>query len=216
MTSEVDQFLAIYDATLDNDIGETAISNTFVFSPGGLSGLNKDGVFQAQANTPFASATYLYDTLSLTQTTRLPWDTAWVLKLEGQMADHNLLPSEELGAGGHDSVRGYDERVANGSQGILISNELRSPSFSLLRGFAPGDLTDQAQLLVFWDYASVREHQITPGNPSSFQLSGVGGGIRYTVSRFVDLRADYGHQMLKLPGATKLGQVLHVSMTVGY
>jgi hypothetical protein len=38
----------------------------------------------------------------------------------------------------------------------------------------------------------------------------------YTVSRFVDLRADYGHQLLHLPGDPKLGQVLHASLTVVY
>ena len=121
-----------------------------------------------------------------------------------------------MGAGGHDSVRGYDERAANGSEGILLSNELRSPSFSLFGGGLPYGLVDQAQLLAFWDYASVRDHQTTPGNPTSVQLSSVGLGARYTVSRFVDLRADYGHELLKLPGATKLGQVLHVSLTMGY
>jgi hypothetical protein len=30
------------------------------------------------------------------------------------------------------------------------------------------------------------------------------------------MRADYGRQLLKLPGVAKLGQVLHISMTVGY
>ena len=219
VTTEVDQFLAIYDATLTNSIGETDFSNTFSLSPGNLTSQNRTALFQAQGNTPFAAADYIYDNFTLTQTTRLPYDLAWVLRLNAQMADHNLLPSEELGAGGHDTVRGYDERSANGSEGILLSQELRSPSFHLIAPNVmalPDGVTDQAQLLAFWDYASVREHQVTPGSPSSFELSSMGAGIRYSLSRYVDLRADYGDQLLRLPGAKKLGQVLHVSLTAGF
>jgi hypothetical protein len=38
------------------------------------------------------------------------------------------LPSEQLGAGGVDSVRGYDERTADGSEGELVTAEETSAS----------------------------------------------------------------------------------------
>ena len=101
-----------------------------------------------------------------------------------------MLPSEQLGAGGSDSVRGYDTRVANGSQGFLLSQEFRSPSFSLLGHPLPNRIADQAQLLVFFDYGDVHERPAAAGTPDHFVLAGTGAGLRYSVSRFVDLRLD--------------------------
>jgi hemolysin activation/secretion protein len=136
-----------------------------------------------------------------------------------QLADHNLLPSEQLGVVGHDSVRGYDERVANGSEGELLSAELRSPAFSLL-GTSVSEMlddsaADQAQLLAFWDYGQVRDKQANPSSPNGIHLSSIGVGARYSISRYLDLRLDYGHQIIPLPGAN-LGNAVHVSLTVGY
>jgi hemolysin activation/secretion protein len=216
VTTEVDQFPITYDASLLTDYGITSLSNTLVLSPGGLTSGNTDLVFQQQASNPRASARYAYDTLNIVQMTRLPYDASWVMRLTGQVATTNLLPSEQLGAGGHDTVRGYNERDANGSAGFLASQELRSPSFSLIGGWLPGGIKDQAQLLVFWDYASVRDAQFTPGNLPSVKLSSLGAGARYTIGSYLDLRLDYGFQQRRLPGASSLGDLLQVAVTVSY
>jgi hemolysin activation/secretion protein len=215
VTAEVDQFPVTYDLGFETLLGQTALSNTIVWSPGGLTGQNKDIFFRQQANNPYAAAKYIYDTLNLTQTVRLPLDLSWVTRVQAQIADHNLLPSEQLGAGGATSVRGYHERTASGSEGVLLSEEIRSPVFAPLARFLPAELADSLQLLAFWDYASVREVHLVQGLPASIQLSGVGGGLRYVLSRFVDVRLDYGHELLKAPGAAKLDNVLHVSITIG-
>ena len=216
VTTEVDQFPVTYNVSVGSFIGQTAISNTFVWSPGNMTPQNQDALFQAQANTPFARAKYVYDTLRVTQTTPLPGNLTSITKFVAQDSDSNLLPSEQLGAGGHDSVRGYDERAAEGSLGVLLSEELRMPAFAIFGNWLPPELGDQAQLLAFWDYGSVRDRQFTPGTPRSIQLSSLGLGVRYTVSRFVDLRFDYGWQQLKLPGAPTTGRAAHLSLTVGY
>lgn len=215
VTTEVDQFPVIYDLALDHRFGQTVFANQFVYSPGGLTALNKTALFQQQANSPYAAANYVYDTLTVTETTRLPFDASWVMRVEGQLADHNLLPTEELGLGGENSVRGYHERAANGSEGVILSEELRSPPFSPLARFVPPQFADQMQLLVFWDYGSVRDVHVTSGTPASIELSGAGGGLRYAVSRFVNVTLDYGQELLRPPGAKTLTNVLHVSVTVG-
>ena len=216
VTTEVNQFPIIYDAAITTDFGQTTLSNTLVWSPGNLTAQNTTLQFQQQANNAFAKANYIYDTLSITQATRLAYDAAWVIKLVGQTATTNLLPSEQLGAGGHDSVRGYDERAANGSVGFLASQELRTPPFSLARDWLPDGLVDQAQLLAFWDYGSVRDAQYTPGTIPSTKLSSLGVGARYTVTRYVDFRIDYGFQQRRLPGASSLGQLLQAALTLSY
>ena len=216
VTTEVDQFPIMYEANLQTDYGITSLSNTLVFSPGGLTSGNADTVFQQQASNPLASARYAYDMLNIVQMTRLPYDASWVMRLTGQVATTNLLPSEQLGAGGHDTVRGYNERDANGSAGFLVSQELRSPVFSLLKDRLGTGIADQAQLLVFWDYGSVRDAQFTPGGPPSIKLSSLGVGARYTLGQYLDFRIDYGFQQRRLPGSSSLNSMLQVGLTASY
>lgn len=215
VTTEIDQFPITYDLALDHLFGQAVISNNFVYSPGGLTPLNKTALFQEQANSPFAAANYVYDTLTVAETTRLPFNASWVMRLTGQLADHNLLPAEQLGLGGETSVRGYHERVANGSEGAILSEELRSPPFSPLARFVPPEFADQMQLLAFWDYGSVRDVRLAQGAAGSVQLSGAGAGLRYAVSRFLSVSLDYGRELLRPPGAKNLSNVLHVSVTLG-
>lgn len=219
VTTEVDQFPIIYDATLASDYGLTTLTNTLVWSPGNLTALNTNTLFEQQANSPFAKSQYIYDNLSIVQATKLPYDGTWIMKLVAQTANHDLLPSEQLGAGGHDSVRGYNERAVNGSLGTLVSEEFRTPSFSLSQPWLPNNLVDQAQLLAFWDYGNVRDVNylgaFVPGTPNSTEVSSVGLGVRYSISRFVQFRADYGWQLHQLSRATSLGNLLQVGLTVG-
>ncbi len=215
VTSEIDQFPLVYNATAKDAYGETTLLNQAFFSPGNLTGENKDAVFQLQANNPYAKARYVYDNLTVTRVTYLPYQASWVMRVIGQTSDHNLLPSEQLGAGGFDSVRGYDERAANGSLGLLLREELRTPPFSLLRGL-PHTEGDQAQLLTFWDYGSVRDKQIVPGAQVSTEITSVGLGMRYSVPRYFDMRLDYGWQLRHLPGQAELSQMAQLAITVSY
>jgi hemolysin activation/secretion protein len=216
VTTEIDQFPVEYIATLSDDYGQTVLDDAFFYSPGNLTDGNKDALFQAQAGNGFAKANYVYDHLALTRTTRLPYDMSWIARFIGQTSDRDLLPSEQLGAGGDDSVRGYDERAANGSLGLLLRSELRSPPFSLGRFLPAGDLADQGQVLAFWDYGAVREKQLVPGASTSVELESIGVGLRYAVGRTVDFRLDYGWQLRLLPGATSRSQMAQLAVTIGY
>jgi len=233
--TEIDQFVAEYDATMRDDYGQTELSNSVTFSPGGLSGLDSSVLYQAQtgqANSKQIHASYIYDHLVVTRVTGLPLnsDTAkslgWfggvtsITKLVAQVSDGNLLPSEELGAGGAASVRGYDERAANGSQGILLSEEFRTPAFSLAKQFynTNSPWNDQTQLGVFYDFGSVSNNNLIPNSPSSYQLSSVGLGLHLLSGpdQNVRLDLDYGFQLHKLPGATEDSQFGHIAITVAY
>ena len=216
VTSEVDQFPLVYSATARDPFGESSLENEFVFSPGGMTANNTNTMFIAQANDPFARANYVYDHLMLSRVTHLPYDASWVMRIVGQTADHDLLPSEQLGAGGFDSVRGYDERAASGSVGLLLREELRSPPFRLLSRLPFNAPSDQAQLLTFWDYGAVRQKQLVPGMPSSTEIQSVGLGMRYSMSRHFDMRLDYGWQLHHLPGVPVLSQMGQIAVTVSY
>jgi hemolysin activation/secretion protein len=136
-------------------------------------------------------------------------------RAEAQISNTELLPSEQLGAGGVDTVRGYDLRVANGSQGALASVELRSPTFSVLRT-AWSSAPDTTQILAFYDYGDVSYKNQQQGLPKSATLASVGLGVRYTLGRYLDASFDYGWQLDKAPGETTLGSLATVSVSLSY
>ena len=98
--------------------------------------------------------------------------------------------------GGYETVRGYDERAANGDNGFLISTEVATPPVSLFQLFGDQKIKDQLQFLGFVDYGGTSLHQVTPAdvNPNS-DLLGIGPGLRYVINPYVSVRFDYGFQM---------------------
>jgi hemolysin activation/secretion protein len=232
ITTEIDQFVIQYEATLRDDYGQTEVTNALTFSPGGITALNKTGYFQAQVGSANIHADYVYDHFVLTRVTGLPLggDTAkalgWfggvtsITKVVAQVANGNLLPSEELGAGGAASVRGYDERAENGSEGVLFSEELRTPAFSLAKDFlhTNSPWNDASQIGVFYDFGYVTNNDLIPNTPSSASLSSIGLGYHMIAGPDQNVRIDldYGFQLHKLPGAYDDSQFGHVAVTLAY
>jgi len=213
-TTNVDQFLLTYQASAADEYGQTALTNSLVYSPGNLNSHNTDQAFAA-SGAVFADSDYVYDVAELTRVTQLPYEASWVVRAKGQWADGNLIASEQLGGGGVDSVRGYEERAVNRATGALLSSELRSPPFPVLNNVASG-LRDQAQLVAFWDYGYLRDREETPGIPQTATLESAGVGARYVLDRYLSVRFDYGWQLRELPGAAEKGQLGTVSVTLSY
>jgi hemolysin activation/secretion protein len=217
-STEVDQFPVTYNAAIQDAWGRTILFDQLVYSPGGLTGQNNDAAFQpsfTHSGVPFAHANYVYGDLDVTRVTRLPFEATSILKAQLQLTSSNLLSSEELGAGGVESVRGYDERTASGSEGLLLSSELRTPPVGVIDPLFGASTGDQIQGDVFWDYGHVRDHKDSAGTSNSETLQSVGAGFHYTLSRFVDLRFEYAWQLRKAPGATKHNAEPYLSLVVG-
>jgi hemolysin activation/secretion protein len=230
-TTEIGQFLIEYDATERDNYGQTDFTNTLVYSPGGIFSHSKDLYYQLQTNTP-ATASYIYDHIVLSRILGLPRDSelanqlGWfggsslITKLVAQIADENLLPSEQLGLGGSESVRGYDERAVNGDEGILFSEEYRTPSFSLAKLFNGRESlwNDTTQLGVFFDYGDTfNVHKVGSG-PASAQLESMGLGLHTLAGPDTNFRLDlnYGWQLRNVPGANARSQFGHISIIVAY
>jgi hemolysin activation/secretion protein len=226
VTTQVYQFSVVYSGALKDSLGQTTLDNNLVFSPGNFNSHNSDDEFGVQA--PFAKARYVYDNLAITRLTGLPQDADWVDQLGwfkntssltrviAQISDVNLLPSEQLGIGGTDTIPGYDPRRANGSQGVFVSEELLLPAFSISKQFFQSDLMDQTQFSAFWAYGEVRDKKTAPDAPMPPVLESVGIGLRFVASPYLNLRANYGWQLRKLPGADNHGAFGHVALTFTY
>ena len=192
--TDIDQFVLSYQAAYQDDYGSTSASATGFWSPGGLT--NNDDDTDYMATRAGARANYAYGQLTLNRVTRLPFDFTWTVRGELQESDANLLPSEQLGMGGYETVRGYDERTANGDDGFLVSTEVATPPVSIANLFGCQKIKDQLQFLGFVDYGGTSLHQVTPAdvNPNS-NLLGIGPGFRYVINPYVSIRFDYGFQM---------------------
>ena len=81
-------------------------------------------------NRAFATSRFTHLNEDITYTQHLPFDTLGIFHFGGQLADQPLLSSEQFAAGGLTSVRGYLQSEAIGDDGILESNEIRSPSLT--------------------------------------------------------------------------------------
>lgn len=191
--TEVSQFNVGYAANLRDSLGGTSLTTTFFYSPGKMTPHNTDSEFNSVSGG--SSADYYYGRATLERLTRMPADFSLVTSVTGQISSSNLLVSEQLGAGGYATVRGYDERVANAEQGVMSRVELRTPALSLREMFNIAMPSDQLQFLGFWDYASLYRHDTPTGLPASYTLSSVGVGLRYSIATNLSLRFDYGWQL---------------------
>lgn len=196
---EIYQFPLIYTASRPDAGGETEAEVLLVFSPGNITSNNTDAAFQALV--PGSNSTYGYGRVSLTRTTRLPHEISWIARGMVQIATTNLPYSEQLAGGGIGSVRGYDTNTALGSEGILVTQEIRSPSFSLLGSGKNGGLNDQLQFGVFVDYAYLRQRNRIPDRPRSVDLASVGAGLHYNIDRYLNLQLEVGTQLMRPPDA---------------
>ncbi|RJF96383.1 ShlB/FhaC/HecB family hemolysin secretion/activation protein [Sphingomonas cavernae] len=188
------QFPVIYTASLPDSHGETVAENLLVISPGNITHNNNDAAFRLLV--PGSDATYVYDRISLTRTTTLPHGMSWIARGLVQVASDNLPYSEQIGGGGIGSVRGYDTNTALGSEGLVLTTELRSPAFSLIGNFGKGQaISDQMQVGVFIDYAWLRQRNRIPDLRRSEELASVGVNLHYTVDHYLDLQVEVGTQL---------------------
>jgi hemolysin activation/secretion protein len=219
-STEIVQFLASYHGQAPDAWGSTSFEATIYESPGGLTGQNKDSSFgPARRNTP---STYRYGTFMLERRTNLILGVSLRNEARYQMSNNNLLGSEQFGAGGWETVRGYDERESSGDEGWLMRHEIWSPSFSFGEWATEnkiGDyrkMKDQLQGFLFWDYAVTMNRRLLPSENPDTELSSLGAGMRYRVSTYLSLRADYGFQLLDTGANKRNDGRFHLGMMLSY
>lgn len=188
---EIFQFSLGYNETIQGKRGVTQFDLRGFYSPGGLNSHNSDFTFQQ--SRLLSSADYFYGTGSIEHQRRLAEDWSARFKFTGQVSNSNLQASEQLGAGGYDTVRGFDQRVARGDHGFWTTFELYTPELSFGRIYDWENETDSLRFLGFFDAASLGNEELLVGEPSSLQIGSVGMGLRWSYSDWFKLRVDYGY-----------------------
>ncbi len=113
----------------------------------------------------------------------LPKDYLMRLVGNAQFASGPLIPGEQFGMGGQDSVRGFYEREVANDSGERVSAELYGPDI----GSRIGDAW-RARLLGFFDAAAGRDKD--PERAAHNGISSLGFGARLTQGRSLSIRVD--------------------------
>jgi hemolysin activation/secretion protein len=223
----VSQGVVVYRGSLSDTMGETAVSAQGFYSPGHIGGQNDPASYNASRGG--TKPDYYYANLDGSRSLKLPllanWrqrptadDFSFYIHGNGQYTTDRLLPSEQLGLGGWASVRGYDERIVSGDKGLIVNNELRSPTFKYSKL--------GAQLYGFYDYGDVKVNHYSSVNGDTFHsvdMASTGPGLRVNWGRNLEARADYGFQLRKVEssllqsvGDSNEHSRLHFSVTASF
>ena len=108
--------------------------------------------------------------------------------LNGQYTNDRLVPGEQYGIGGANSVRGFQERGFSNDQGYSGSFEIYSPDLCKLFNVS----AFQSRILVFYDRGYVSRKDPLPGDTVSTEIAGIGPGLRITDGKRFSLSADCG------------------------
>jgi hemolysin activation/secretion protein len=108
--------------------------------------------------------------------------------LNGQLTGDMLIPGEQFGVGGVDSVRGYLEREVVNDWGHRGSLELYSPDWGSFFGLSGA----RARAVVFIDWGSVRRNRPNAAEAHGQTIATTGLGLRFSRGNNFTFRTDYG------------------------
>ncbi len=213
--TDIFQFTAGGSLLRRDSRGGWIIGANLVFSPGRFNSRNNDAAFDS--SRPFAKSRYFFTQLSFQRLVTL--GRGWDYSARGvlQVSQKNLLPSEQLFAGGATTVRGFQENVMGGDRGFVMANELLAPGFPIpLKGLPKGKDTVEARFLGFFDVAKVKPKIQASLDQRTVALASAGIGFRANLATHVSLTADYGWQITDLPYAVEDRSRGHVRVTLSY
>jgi hemolysin activation/secretion protein len=216
-SNAIDVFQATvgYADQADDRFGRFSGEATLHISPGGLNHANSEAAFAAFSNGADTAARYAYVAGDLTRFTRLPRllglaGFSLVDSLSGQYAAAHLPQTEAMGVGGAGSVRGYTLDDGAFDTALVLRNELRAPSFSLLH--LTGRFADQASPYLFVDTGYGRDH----GARVADHMASTGLALDYQLGAHLSATLD-GAWALRSAGLTKAGDArLESRVTISF
>lgn len=120
-------------------------------------------------------------------------DTLLLLRGDVQLANQALLPFEQFGVGGIDSVRGYRQDALLTDSGAFASAEVRIPILRLPKIDSLLQLTPFIDFGAGWNLSG-RE------DPDPSSLVSIGLGLRFQLSDRLTARFDWGIPLVSISG----------------
>ncbi|MES2345209.1 MAG: ShlB/FhaC/HecB family hemolysin secretion/activation protein [Chlamydiota bacterium] len=203
------QFVLEYNFGYERGIQKIGFDGELFISP--FSWIPNQSSMDFHSLNPHAKPQYAYLLAACDYAITMPMKFMWKLFFEAQVATGSLLPSEQFGLGGYNTVRGYNERQVNSDEGLLVTTEFWSPSFSPSLGL----LNDALQFLVFLDYGLGHDIDKIHKVPQTQWLMGIGPGLRYAIGSTFSSRLDFGFKINRDHYEGGIG-MLHFSLVGSY
>ncbi|WP_392535659.1 ShlB/FhaC/HecB family hemolysin secretion/activation protein [Nostoc sp. C117] len=117
--------------------------------------------------------------------------TLLLLRLNTQLASRRLLPIEQFGLGGQDSIRGYRQDYLLTDNGTFVSAEVQIPILRL------SQIDSILQVVPFVDFG-VGWNSSGRENPDPNTLAAVGLGLRWSQGDRFTVRLDWGIPLISV------------------
>jgi len=191
--ASIDQFMIGYDLGHRSPHHKATLVAELYGSPGGMSHGNTTEKFEVFR--PGATPHYVYFKLSHSFAYR--FSRFWVsYDINGQLSSKNLLPSEQFTLSGYNAVRGFEERIVNVDNAILVNLTFQTPRLSIGQwaGWSKRSF-DELYFLAFFDGGYGGNTNPLIGESRTVSLGSIGPGVRYQIDRYLTARFDYGFQL---------------------
>lgn len=179
--------VATYGATFQNDKFTTQFNAAITYN---LRPFSSDAA-EFDAKRYYASPSFTHFNVDVAHTHELPEGFQIWGKLQAQVADGPLVSSEQISAGGLDTVRGYLESEVLGDDGVIGNIEIRSPDIGSILQKQMKDETGQGtprfttfnewRLFAFADAGHVSIQKPLVDQISQFNVWSYGLGSRFKV-----------------------------------
>jgi len=151
---------------------------------------------------------FIYFTGNINKDFELVSDYHLHSKVAGQFSGSPLISNEQYSLGGVDSVRGYLESDVLVDFGINTSMELRSPILFEQQY----KWVNHVQLFSFVDWATGEIRDALPEQASSFDLLGVGAGVRFTLRNDFEGSLSWARPLKETNSTEKDDDRMHFSV----
>lgn len=141
----------------------------------------------------------------------LAGDSQIGFRLSGQLSDSPLVSSEQIAAGGMNSVRGYLSAESTGDIGLVGSLEWRTKPLDWL-----GPMVENWRLYTFADAGRLRLKSPLAEQQDGFTLASVGFGTTFRLAERLNGRVDVGYPLKKGARTEKHDTRINFSLTANY
>ncbi|PSM46831.1 hemolysin activation/secretion protein [Chroococcidiopsis sp. CCALA 051] len=142
-------------------------------------------------------------------------DTLFLLRTNIQIADDPLVPLEQFGVGGLESVRGYRQDALLSDGGLFASAELRIPVYRVPERQLTLQVTPFVDFGTIWNEAGRSVDDLTPPEDEDTLVS-VGLGLRFQLADTVTARLDWGIPLVDIEDRDRTWQENGVYFSVNY
>lgn len=171
-----------YSLTLLRPKSVTQINAGLNFHARGL-GSSSEEFDQKRA---YSDGSYIYFRGDASYTRDVYESWQFFTKVQGQLSSQPLISSEQFGAGGLGTVRGYLESEVMGDNGIGLSVEFRAPPVTL------GGFLNEWRFYIFGEGAGLTLNDALADQDSRFFLASIGAGMRLKFREHFNGSLDLG------------------------